>query len=107
VDWVESQEPKVEQISASSSRASTPHSLPADGRYVNGTGLSPAVPGGDGMSFGTAPTLAHTVANGPIQVSGNSQEKPEATGQTGPPTGWRDVLSQPADNFTTQLKQDM
>lgn len=59
------------------------------------------------MSFGTAPTLAHAAAHGLTQISGNSQKKPEMAGQTGPSTGWKDVLSQPADNFVTQLKQDM
>lgn len=104
VEWIDSQEPKNDQILASSSRASTPQSLPADGRHMNGAGPGPNTIGGDGMSFGTAPTL---VATGPIEVSGNFQQKHETTGQAGSSNGWKDVLSQPADNFVKQLKQDM
>ena len=104
VEWIDSQEPKSDQISAPSSRASTPQSLPADGRYINGPASTPPAAGGDGMSFGTAPTL---VASGSIQVSGNTQMSHGTTGQAGSSNGWRGVSSQPADSFVAQLKQDM
>ena len=98
VEWIDLQEPKSDHSSAS--RASTPVSLPADVRHINGTGLVHPTVDRDRMDFGTAPSVEATATT---QVYGNVQ-KPR--GMTSP-NGWKDVFSQPADNFVTQLKQDM
>lgn len=104
VDWIDSQEPHSDQISAPSSRASTPQSQPADGRHMNGSAFVRPSVGEDGMSFGTAPTL---VATGPIQVGVNMQKSHGTTSHAGNLNGWKGVSSQPADSFVAQLKQDM
>jgi hypothetical protein len=98
VEWVEAQAPPRNDLpSVSSTRASTPLSMPADGQHTNGTGHGFAAVGSEGMSFGTAPVT---------QVSGSAPQRQEASRQTSS-SGWQDVLSQPVTNYVTQLKQDM
>lgn len=102
VEWIELQAPQgADQASSSSSRASTPQSVPADGQHVNGSGPAFTTSDTEGMSFGTAPST------GPTQNPISTQTKQETTRQTASSNGWHDVLSQPATSFVTQLKQDM
>lgn len=98
VEWIEAQTPRRnDEASVSSTRASTPLSMPTDGQHMNGTGNGVAAVGSEGMSFGTAPVT---------QVSGSAPQRQEASRQA-TSSGWQDVLSQPVTSYVTQLKQDM